>query len=254
MFKFPRIRPDITIIDLPGEDLEVLCRDAHSFFVLLEVGDDLEWAFYDYPKDEADTGHLVYTGQQRERVRGKVNIEGVEAFELESWYGDAESRYQDIPNLSYHILGEDGWKIVSWLDRPEGKTGKYRRDMTCPWPAYLKPGLRTEFAGYKPRDNTTESFEGTSINEVIGVVRLSIECKTYRCLKVIKADFSKSGGYVMCEYFVSEAGRTVYFRRYNGPDYSKWDELEGNPTLDYGGTTWRHWYDCLPDHSLVIGL
>jgi len=44
MATFPTTEPEIEVIELPGETMTVECRDARSFFVLLEDGASCEFA------------------------------------------------------------------------------------------------------------------------------------------------------------------------------------------------------------------
>ncbi len=88
--------------------------------------------------------------------------------------------------------------------------------------------------------------------------------KEYRCLKVMNSysnvachsehERRTSGPESLAEYYVANTGRTVYFRRYDGPASPRYSErLKDNPTIEHAGTTWRHFYNCLPDHALIVG-
>ncbi len=86
----------------------------------------------------------------------------------------------------------------------------------------------------------------------MGAATVSIGPKAYRCLRVHTV-WSAFDGDTFSEYFVADTGRTICFRRFNGPSYRVYEELKGNPEIVKAGVVWRHWYDCLPDHVLVIG-
>jgi hypothetical protein len=65
---------------------------------------------------------------------------------------------------------------------------------------------------------------------------------------------------ILAEWYVADSGRTVLFRRYNGPGWRKpgapgsFEALEGNLEVTYEGIRFRHWYDCIPDHALESAL
>jgi len=41
---------------------------------------------------------------------------------------------------------------------------------------------------------------------------------------------------------------------YDGPASSRYSErLKSKPTFEYNGVIWRHFYNCLPDHALIVG-
>jgi hypothetical protein len=97
--------------------------------------------------------------------------------------------------------------------------------------------------------------------EVVGVSHVEIGERSWRCLKVVHAGQqrkTKDGSpATYAEWYVADNGRTVLFRRYNGPGYAAPDELrsfeslEGEEEVEYAGITFRHSYNCLSDISLV---
>lgn len=252
MFRFPPIEPEIKITDLPGEEFEVACRDAQSYFVLLELGAENEFSFYDYPTKAAEEKALVFKGAHRLKVTRRIQIDGFEALEIQMRYAEAGSDYEDAPTTFYHVLN-DGNVLNMSIQDSEGGTWRHEKSSRIPLPVDLRPGLRVQ--GKEPL-YTVERPEQKIIDwlfEVIGAAQVSIGPKVYRCLKVYWSSSSAEQN-VLAEYYVADTGRTVFFRRYNGPRYRNYEELAGKPMVEYEGTVWRHWYDCLPDHALVIGL
>jgi hypothetical protein len=57
-------------------------------------------------------------------------------------------------------------------------------------------------------------------------------------------------GLVLAELYVAENGRSVYWRRFNGPAYHNYQQLDTTPRREEAGIMWRLYYDCLPDISL----
>ena len=273
MFKFPKTEPEITITDLPDDQFEVFCRDDQSGFVLLEPGEDVEFAFYDYPPDAPDRhpelvegspepveghpevveGPLVFTGAHRLRVGNRIMIEGVEALETDWWYAEAGSDYADRSGTTYNVLNDKGHRIAGWIQRYDPEKWAYERYEMTPLPALLRPGLKA--SGHERVIVGDEVIRESEISyEVVGAARVMVGPKAYRCLKVMNSYANAQGRESLAEYYVSDTGRTIYFRRYDGPASSRYSErLKDKPTLEYNGVTWRHFYNCLPDHALIVG-
>jgi len=96
--------------------------------------------------------------------------------------------------------------------------------------------------------------------KVVGAAHVTIGDRDWRCLKVatVAQHFRSPTGAptVYAEWYISESGRTVLFRRYNGPDYrppdspTSYESLASGTEVMHEGTPFRHAYDCLPDISL----
>lgn len=254
MFKFPLVEPEITITELPEENFEVEVLDQGSGFALLEVGDETEFAFYDYRTDyrkdcapKAAQG-LVLTGSHRIRVTRRIRVDDFEMLEIQSHYADVGSDYTDPPAFWNSVVSEAGLDRIVEVQAPGQKTWTHKPgEKTIP-PRLLRPGLKVD--GHEPQ-YPVEDRPGEVSQwhlEVIGAFCVNIGAKEYRCLRV-----HWTSGDAMLDYFVADTGRTVYVRRFNGPGWEKYGELEGNPQHAYDGIVWRHWYDCLPDHTLIIG-
>jgi RNA polymerase sigma factor (sigma-70 family) len=243
MFPFPRRQPPVRMVDLPGERFEVRCLDAGSHFLPLSEGGRCDWAFYDWPE-----GRL--TGVNECHVVSSVPWQ--EGTLLREW-----SRYTDLQKESapewkeQHIwVGEDAyrWVSVARSDRGEARLAPFHwadGQASEPYRTMLRVGLAWG--------------EGETY-EVTGVSRVTIEEHTWDCLKIAHLtahDRSPDGTpTVLAEWYVSQAGRTVFFRRYNGPGWREpersgsYEGLEGNLEIVYKGARFRHWYDCIPDHAL----
>ena len=252
MFKFPYYEPEVRIEDLPGEDFEVECLDAQTLFVLLKAGAENEFSFYDYPK-EADNGNLVLNGAHKVRVERRVRLDDFEMLEIKAWYADAGAEYTGTPTSWNRVLNEGCLKETLEIEEPGDKKWIYKAGVKSSEVKLFKPGLRAN--GHEPMFITGEEPETISqwILEVFGAARIFIGPKSYRCLKVLWA-FKDQEKPTMAEYYIADTGRTVYFRRYNGSGWGNYDDLVGHPEVEFEGVIWRHWYDCLPDHALVIGL
>jgi len=96
--------------------------------------------------------------------------------------------------------------------------------------------------------------------EVVGVSEVKIGGGSWKCLKVVACGqhFKTDDGSpaTFAEWYIAEEGRTVFFRRYNGPGYARPDQprsfesLAGTVEVQFKGITFRHSYDCIPDIAL----
>lgn len=247
MATFPTTEPEVTVRDLPGEEMTVECCDARSFFVLLEEGEKCNFAFYDYPDRRL-------TGVSKMRVEGRILINGRECFEVADYSWEPGKSEEDILPCHWYLAIDDEhlyWVRFVW--REKGKVGKSEEIEATPIPIRLFVGLKTE--GHEVYICGDER-RGEGIvhrSEVTGVSEVTIAGRTYRCLREVWTEFNSDGTPLkLAELFISEQGRTVFFRRYNGRGYHNYEQLKGNPELEYGGEVYRLWYDCIPDHSLAL--
>jgi RNA polymerase sigma factor (sigma-70 family) len=244
-FPFPLREPEVQVTDCPDERMDVLCTDAQSYFVPLSEGGRCDWTFYDRP------GHRL-TGVYEYRV-----VDGVK-------WGDgrlirAWSRFTDLGKNApaewkeeCFAVSRDACRRVS-VARDTGGKVKLSGYM---WPGEpheeAKPELMRLSIGVKRR--------GYEPNEVTGVCRVRVGEREWKCLKVVTAAQSSKSRTgepaVYAEWYVAKTGRTVFFRRYNGPGWAKhtspssFESLKGAPEVRHHGIPYRHWYDCIPDIAL----
>jgi len=87
---------------------------------------------------------------------------------------------------------------------------------------------------------------------VDGPFEVSAPAGKMLCLRETWWVFARDGrGLTLAELYVAQDGRTVYFRRFNGPAYHNYEKLAGNPEREHEGIAWRLWYECLPDIALA---
>jgi hypothetical protein len=253
VFKFPSVEPDIEIVDLPGESFEVVCRGLKTFFVMLELGAEDEFSFYDYPKDGPEGGPLVLSGAQRERVTRRIKVDDFEMFEVESWYAEAGSDYSISDGYANHIIREGSLREIVSIETPDHGSWVYKAGTSTGIPHLFRPGMRVE--GTDPTLVTGKEPDKLAdwLLEVTGAAQVSISTKSYRCLKVLWAIYHADQP-CLAEFYVADTGRTVFFRRYDGPESFRYDKLAGHPTVEFEGKVWRHFYDSIPSHALIIGL
>ncbi len=244
MRSFPLTEPEIKVRDLTEEKLEVECLDARSLFVLLQDGATCEFAFYDYPD-------RTLTSISKLEVEGRVIVNGRECYEIADYSWEPGECKEDILPSHWYLALEGGqlyWVRFVW--RRKGKVGRSEEIDATPMPTKLFVGLKTEgYEFYICGDEVRGDFKTCS--EVTGVAEVTIAGRIYKCLREVWTSFDENGMPLkLAELFISEHGRTVLFRRYNGRGSRNFDDLKGNPELEHNGEIYRLWYDCIPDHVL----
>jgi hypothetical protein len=242
MVTFPMTEPEIEVIELPGETMTVECRDARSFFVLLEDGASCEFAFYDYPERSL-------TGITKMKVEGRIVVNGKECFEIAAC--DWEPNEGESPPSHWYLSLEGNqlhWVRFVW--RKKDGVGRSEEIDATPLPTILFVGLKTEgHETYVCGDEKRGDF--ITRTEVTGVAEVRIGEKRFKCLREVWTNFERDGSPLkLAELFISEQGRTVLFRRYNGRGSHNYEQLRGNPELNFNGEVYRLWYDCIPDHAI----
>ena len=87
---------------------------------------------------------------------------------------------------------------------------------------------------------------------VDGCFEVSLPAGRKLCLRETLCVMEADGrGLTMAELYVADSGRSLYWRRFNGPAYHNYDQLMDTPTREHASTLWRLYYDCLPDISLA---
>jgi RNA polymerase sigma factor (sigma-70 family) len=238
-FPFPRRQPEVMVKDLSGEGLEIECGDAQIYFVPLAEGGKCDWAFYDRPEGRL-TGvyesHVIDTAKW-----GRGNL-------LRIWtrYTDFEEKDKEEWKEEHFLVEDKTYRRVK-LEAGKPDTAKGVRLATYAWadgeesrpePMRLKAGLKW----------------GDPASEVAGACEVTIAGHDWKCLKVTGTSPDLK---TYCEWYAAESGRTVLFRRYNGPGWRKPEEpgsfelLAGEHEVAYRGGKYRHWYDCIPDIGLT---
>jgi RNA polymerase sigma factor (sigma-70 family) len=246
-YPFPRREPRVEIVDLPATHLQVRCTDAQSHFVPLVQDGKCDWTFYDWPGARL-TGvyecHVIASASWKE---GTLLREWVRFTDLEGGKEEWKEEHILVERDTYR------WVEVARGQRKMLDVSPFRYasgQVSEPWPMTLKVGQ--------------EWGEKTERTRVAGVSQVSVGDCAWTCLKVamVSAQGKETGGtpMVLAEWYVADSGRTVFFRRYNGPGWREpgspgsFEALEGNIEVEYEGCRFRHWYDCIPDHTLESAL
>jgi len=247
MFPFPPVEPPVEIVDCPGECRKVRCLDAQSFFVPLVEGGKCDWTFYDWPGGRLTGVYECHVIGAAKWGKGKI---------LRIWvrFTDLKRNGQNDWSESHYLLEHDTYRRVQ-LTRE--KPGKVRvGDYVCPSTPNEPP-----FPRVPVKLAVGSRWEGGDSSKVVGVSRVTINGRSWKCLKVVTAgqNWKSPDGKptVYAEWYVADTGRTVFFRRYNAHGWrepekpASFESLAGNLEVQYGGITFRHYYDCLPDIVLT---
>jgi len=239
---FPMKEPEVTVTPRPDAELkEILRADAGGFFVPLEVGAEVKWSFYDWP--ERQLTNVAHT-----RIVGEVKYRG-----------------QDCLDVIDRVIwgeGEDEWG--RWLYLVSDETlGILLREMhwtaprisevdITPEPLRLTAGHRWQ--GHEIyRCGPEEEGAGEQHHGLVETAfEVVVPAGDMLCLRETRWHVDAAGvAKALAETYVAQTGRTIYFRRFNGPAYHNYEQLAGNPEREHDGVVWRLWYECLPDIALA---
>ena len=269
---FPKLRPDITIEKSTGTSFSIDFQELAWWFIVPEVGDRVRWADYE-PTRDGTVWRL--TEDKTAAASRRAIIHGRECVEIKI----EEHRHQDREGLL--PLNHDPDKTarhtrfwgclteteVHWLAVESMKSDGTRELLTC---------LDEDFGwdwGMSPRqvedkDYLTEQPDGslaknTDAPQVFshGLYTVRIGDRAFECMRVFDIDEDASERAVLVMAYVTRAGRTILFRRYNGNLWGKrekpphswgvemtWEEdLPHTDRLVIDGVKYVHHYDSLTD-------
>ena len=270
---FPQYRPEIRIEASQVNPFRIDFKELAWWLVVPEVGDRVRSASYDPPK-EGDAPYRLSATTSLAAHRPAV-IHGRPCVEVEvenqhfDQYGTMSKREKDGPVKVWGRLTPDAveWIAVESL-RPDGT----RELMT-----FLDEGFYDDWdpsprriedcACLRPQ--TDGSFvRQADAPEIIGsgVFDVHIGQQRFTCMRVFNLEKEATERDVMVEAYITRAGRTVLFRRYNGNRWAKrdapphnwgeemtWEEdLPHTDRIIIDGVTYIHYYDNLTDVACGI--
>ena len=245
-YPFPVTEPPVEVVDLSGRDLRIRCLDAQAYFVPLADGASCDWTFYDWPG-----GRL--TGVYESRIVGSAEWRGGALLREWERFTDLDAEEKHEWSERHILIADDTWRWV--------RIGEIERDGR-PVYDHSQPG-HPEDPSYVPVPmdlRVGRKWAGFAGGEAVGVSRVRIGERSWRCLKVTAvAQHHRTGDRspaVYAEWYIAEHGRTVLFRRYNGPGYrepkeaTSFESLAGSMEVEHQGIVFRRAYDCIPDIAL----
>ena len=252
---FPEKRPEIEIRPSDAGPFAVDCRELRWWFGQPVVGDSTIWTIYDPPD-----WTLSSVTHMRAVLQARIHdLDGVE-IEVDDW--SPEDGWKPADRTMWgRLTGES----VQWLGVARVVEGERRLS------TFLDEGFAADWGGEEPRrlqdagcfveegDGvfTQRNLEPGGIGA--GMFSVRIGNRSFTCLRVIDVDEEPNEEQMLVEAYLTESGRTVLFRRYNGRRWKlgekrrPWDEaLPDHQRLVVDGVIFVHWYDCLT--GLACGL
>lgn len=242
---FPDLEPEVTVTPGPEADLkEILRLDAGGFFVPLQVGAEIKWSFYDWPERRL-------TNVSQTRVVGLMRYRGDECLEIVDRIIWPEEEVWSTRWL-YRLVDE----TLTWVLR-EVRSGDKPATLSeadvTPSPLRLRTGLSWEGHEIYRCGAEEEGDDERNFGIVDGPFQVALPAGPHLCLRETYWTLRDGAPRGLGELYVSDAGRSIYFRRFNGPGWRNYDQLAGNPEREHQGVTWRLWYQCLPETALPSG-
>ena len=271
---FPAFRPDIFIEQSTGTPFSIDFRELAWWFIVPETGDRVRWADYEPTRDGTAwklTEEKTATACRRAMIHGRECVE----IEIE------EHRHEDREGLL--PLNHDPDKVarhtrfwgrlteseVHWLAVESMKSDGTRELLTCldedfGWDWGMS-ARHVEDRGYLAEQPDGTFIKNPDTPQVVshGLYTVQIGDRTFECMRVFDIDEDASERVVLVLAYVTQAGRTILFRRYNGNYWGKrekpphawgvemtWKEdLPHTERLVIDGVQYVHHYDSLTDEA-----
>lgn len=271
---FPPSRPEIRIEASREAPFRIDLKEMAWWFIVPEIGDRVAYGSYDPSSDGEAPSMLTETVSLEARrpavVHGRACVEiEVEEHHLAVMAGDHTPT--DQKSRIVRVWGRLAEDEVEWM-----AVESLRADGTRELMTFLDEGFHDDW-GPSPRriedrgylrplaDGSLEVEPGIPQITGAGVFDVHIGERCSTCMRVFDLEKEASDRDVMVEAYITRAGRTVLFRRYNGNRWGKrdapphnwgkemtWEEdLPHNHRRVIGGVTYVHHYDNLADAAFV---
>ena len=274
---FPGFQPKISIEKSEKPPFSIDLRELTWWFIVPEIGDQVRWADYEPTRDGSAwklTEVKDMAATRRAIIHGRPCVE----IEMEDRScGDRDGLLAlnyDPKSRDRHtrVWGSLEETEVHWLAVESMKSDGTRELLTCldedfGWDFGMTSRL-VEDRGY-----LTEQSDGTFVKKPDapqlfsnGLYTVRIGDRTFECMRVFDIDPDTSDRAVLVMAYVTRAGRTLLFRRYNGNLWGKrekpphlqgvemtWEEdLPHTDRLVIDGVMYVHHYDVLTDEACGI--
>lgn len=277
MGSFPELRPEISIQKSAGTPFSIDLRELAWWFIVPEIGDRVRWADYEPARD--DSAWKLTEVKDMAATRRAI-IHGRSCVEIEMEVRHCRDRDGLLPlnhdpeKLPRHtrIWGIVEETEVHWLAVESMKSDGTRELLTCldedfGWDFGMTP-RRVEDKDYlvEQAGGTLAKKEGAPQMFSHGLYTVRIGDRAFECMRVFDFDEDASERTVLVMAYVTRAGRTLLFRRYNGNHWGKreapphswgvemtWEEdLPHTDRLVIDGVKYVHNYDSLTDVACGI--
>jgi len=274
---FPNLRPDISIEQSTGTPFSIDFRELAWWFIVPEIGEQVRWADYEPTRDGTA---WKLTEEKTAAARRHAIIHGRKCVEIEV----EEHRHEDRKGLL--PLNHDPDKVarhsrfwgrlteteVHWLAVESMKSDGTRELLTCldedfgwDWGMSARHVEDKGFLTEQADGSLTKNPDAPQVFSH-GLFTVRIGDRTFECMRVFDIDEDASERAVLVMAYITRAGRTILFRRYNGNLWGKrekpphswgvemtWEEdLPHTDRLVIDGVKYVHHYDSLTDEA--VGL
>ena len=274
---FPEQMPEVKIQRIGEDPFDLDFREMSWWFVLPEVGDEVRWASYEPPGSGQSPWKLSETVEMSARRKAVIHLqEGVEIEVEQRFLNCADVPYDRNPNKDKTCLTRMWGRLtddeVEWL-----AVETIRADGTRELTTFLDEGFNDDWdsaprrikdRGYV-RELGSGAFErADDVPDLFGAGKFAVTIgqKRFDCFRLLNIEKETTERDVLVEAYVTEAGRTVLFRRYNGNSWAKSDrpphnwgteltwaeDLPFNDRIVIDGMTFVHYYDSLTDVACGI--
>lgn len=265
---FPRRRPEIRIHPSTEKSLRVDFTEMAWWFVKPEVGDRVGFGSYDGGKDGDAPWSLSetvwLTASRPAVIHGRACVEvDVEEVEVEkmSFRKKPLKERSRIKRVWGHLADDE----VEWI-AVEREEADGVRELTT----FLDDKFHDDWWGSrrvvedcgclsKRADGTWARLPDAPAFTGAGMFEVHVGGRQFTCLRVFDLDENATERDVLVVAYITRAGRTVLFRRYNGSRWGKSDapphnwgeamtweeELPANDRIVIDGLTYVHFYDNL---------
>jgi hypothetical protein len=253
---FPFMRPDITINRIEGRTFTVDCQELRWWFGIPRKGDHTLWSTYDYNSSGWTLSSVI---EMEATSYAEIHdIEGVE-IGVNEWEPEGGWKLG-----TWNMYGRLTTDSVQWLAVSRMRSGK--RILRT----FLDEGFDREW-GECPRclkdegrfllqeDGSYQQSTQWPNSVGAGIFSVSIGEKVFTCLRGLDPGDEISEANILVEAYLTESGRTLLFRRYNGRLWGlgnghykePWDErFPKNHRIVIDGVVYVHWYDSLSHIAL----
>ena len=270
---FPQYRPEIRIEASQENPFRIDFKEMAWWFIVPEVGDRVRYGSYGPPKEDDAPWRLSETVSLAACRPAVIHGRPCVKVEVENQHFDQDGKIlKREEDRHVKIWGHLAENAVEWIAvdslRPDGT-----RELTT----FLDEGFYDNW-GSSPRlvedrgclrSQTDGSFAKQADAPQItgaGVFDVHIGQQHFTCLRVFEIEKEATERDVMIESYITQAGRTVLSRRYNGNRWAKrdapphnwgeemtWEEdLPHTDRMVIDGVTYVHYYDNLTDVACGI--
>ncbi len=219
---FPPTRPDVKIVESSDRIYEVDCQELQWWFAIPKMDETYMWADYD-----GETHKLDAVTQMIPTMPAIIrDIDCVE-IQFNEWLA---KEWPPSPDLMYVAIDEIHTRWIAVVNTIDGKRifntigDEWFEEQ---WGGPCKRRIVDDGRYELQSDGSYKITDGVGLGA--GTYDVTIEGNTFHCLRILDPDIDAEHGGEMCEVYIEEGGRTVFFRRYDGRFLRGHDLIEKFP-------------------------